>query len=243
MFLPHILRQHLLRLDLTAATSLAIRYQRLPYFSHALEVLLHTVLDDEVDNTLSSEDDSLLPSVLRFLSTFPDYLDIIVQCTRKTEVRSWRTLFAHLPPPQQLFEQSLGKGLLKTAGGYLLVLHTFQELGSSSEQCVRLLQRAKEADDWDLCKELARFLMALDESGEALREALARMDLQPPEETEEVRLKTPRINTNSKRYVVNKAFPNSSSPISSGVQTPRSQALSDEGGTVASEDYFSPRSQ
>ena len=119
----------------------------------------------------------LLPSVLSFLSSFPEYLDILVQCTRKTEVRSWRTLFAHLPPPQELFEESLRKGLLKTAGGYLLVLHTFEELSSSSQQLVRLLSRAKEEQDWELCKELARFLMALDESGATLRQALEMVQL------------------------------------------------------------------
>ena len=114
--------------------------------------------------------------MLSFLSSFPNYLDILVQCTRKTEVRSWHTLFASLPPPQELFEESLRKGLLKTAGGYLLILHTFEERDSSSEQCIHLLQRAKEAGDWDLCKELARFLMALDESGTTLRQAMERIN-------------------------------------------------------------------
>lgn len=134
------------------------------------------MLDDEVDSP-PAPTDALLPSVLAFLSYFPSYLDILVQCTRKTEVRSWRTLFAHLPPPQTLFEASLEKGMLKTAGGYLLVLHTLEEAESGSEQCVRLLQKAKEKGDWDLCKELARFLMALDESGEELRKAVKRMNL------------------------------------------------------------------
>lgn len=91
--------------------------------------------------------------------------------------------------------------MLKTAGGYLLVLHTFDEgAEASSEQCVRLLQRAKEANEWDLCKELARFLMALDESGDTLREAVDRMGIgigmseeggEGVEEEEAVRLKTP----------------------------------------------------
>jgi hypothetical protein len=137
------------------------------------------VLDEEVD-TPPPPDQALLPGVLSFLSSFPQFLDIIVQCTRKTEVRSWKTLFAHLPAPQQLFEESLEKGTLKTAGGYLLVLHTLDELGSSSQQLIRLLRRARDEKDWELCKELARFLMALDESGDTLRAALAEVDLAPP---------------------------------------------------------------
>ena len=175
LFLPSIIRRHLSQMDPAAASSLAHRYQHLPYFSHALEILLHTVLDDEVDKPRDPES-ALLPPVLSFLSSFPDYLDILVQCTRKTEVRSWKTLFANLPPPQELFEASLEKGMLKTAGGYLLVLNTLEESERSSEHCVRLLRRAKQAGDWDLCKELARFLMALDTRGTVLREAMEEME-------------------------------------------------------------------
>ena len=68
-------------------------------------------------------------------------------------------------------------GSLKTAGGYLLVLHNLEELHTGSNQSLRLLHRAKEERDWELCKELARFLMALDETGGTLREALAQVDL------------------------------------------------------------------
>jgi hypothetical protein len=171
-----MLRHHLGQYNSPAALHLSHHYQHLQYFAHALEILLHDVLDEEVDTSPPPEQ-ALLPSVLSFLSSFPQYLDIVVQCTRKTEVRSWRTLFSYLPPPQELFEESLQRDSLKTAGGYLLVLHTFEELGTSSQQLVRLLQRAKQEQDWDLCKELARFLMALDESGGTLREALELVEL------------------------------------------------------------------
>ena len=137
------------------------------------------MLDEEVD-TAPPPEQALLPKVLSFLSSFPQYLDIVVQCTRKTEVRSWRTLFSNLPPAQELFEESLQRGSLKTAGGYLLVLHTFEELNSVSNQVVRLLQRARAEQDWDLCKELARFLMALDESGATLRKTLELVELGGP---------------------------------------------------------------
>ena len=192
LFLPEILRRHLAYFDTFAASAFAFRYQQLPYFSHALEILLHTVLDDEVDKP-PHPGATLLPAVVSFLSSFPDYLDILVQCTRKTEVRSWRTLFDNLPPPQELFEASLDKGMLKTAGGYLLVLQTFEDSEHSSEQCVRLLQRAQEAGDWDLCKELARFLMALDTTGDTLREAMERMQIERVDAKDDsVRLKTPQ---------------------------------------------------
>ncbi|CAI6246346.1 unnamed protein product [Periconia digitata] len=184
LFLPALLRQHLAQYNHPGALHLSHHYQHLLYFPHALEMLLHEVLDEEVDTDPTPEH-ALLPSVLSFLSSFPQYLDIVVQCTRKTELRSWRTLFANLPPPEELFEESLEKGSLKTAGGYLLVLHTFEELSATGDQVVRLLRRAKEEQDWDLCKELARFLMALDETGSTLRHTLELVNLKAPAAMEE----------------------------------------------------------
>jgi hypothetical protein len=171
--LPDVLRSYLAANRSADALRLAQQYEHLEYFAHGLEILLHHVLDEEVDaNPTPAPEHAILPRVLSLLSSFKQYLDIVVQCTRKTEVRSWRTLFAYLPPPQELFEESLQRGSLKTAGGYLLILHTFDELATASEQSVRLLSRAMHEEDWDLCKELARFLAALDETGDTLGEAM-----------------------------------------------------------------------
>lgn len=153
------------------AIHLAQQYQHLEYFSHALEVLLHNVLDEEADASPTPED-AILPRVLSLLSSFKEYLDIVLQCTRKTEARQWKTLFEYLPPVQELFEESLQRGTLKTAGGYLLILHTLEESELVSEQSVRLFSRAIKEQDWELCKELARFLAALDETGSTLHEAV-----------------------------------------------------------------------
>ncbi|KAI1824236.1 RIC1-domain-containing protein [Xylaria intraflava] len=183
LFLPDILHFYLKANDATAALTLAQQYQDLEYFAHGLEILLHHVLDEEVDLAPAPEA-AVLPRVLTLLSSFKQYLDIVVQCTRKTEVRSWRTLFAYLPPPQELFEESLQRGSLKTAGGYLLILHTFEELDAASEQSIRLLSRAIREEDWELCKELARFLAAMDESGETLREAMRLVNLQVKKESD-----------------------------------------------------------
>jgi len=205
-------------------------------------------LDEEVD-CVPQPEVALLPVVLSFLCSFSQYLDIVVQCTRKTEVRSWRTLFSYLPPPAELFEESLQKGSLKTAGGYLLVLHTFEELSSSSEQLVRLLARAKSEGDWELCKELARFLTALDESGDTLREALELVDLRSPQEQpsggsflfEGSRLKVPQFEkygspggySGSSNGYDRRSRSSSRSPTSSPTIGERLK-----GGSV-SEDYFS----
>ena len=163
------------------------------YFAHGLEILLHHVLDEEVDNgSRASKNDGplphegpLLPTVIAFLqASLPtrDYLDIVVQCTRKTELRFWRTLFAYLPPPKDLFEQALKLDSLKTAVGYLLVLQAFEDEdeghdGRIEEYVVRLIGLASHKGDWELCAELARFLIALDASGEMLQRAIARVGL------------------------------------------------------------------
>lgn len=176
LFLPDCLRHLLCDGRASEAVQLAERFQHLEYFAHALEMLLHKVLDEEVDSTPKPEA-AVLPRVLSLLSSFKQYLDVVVQCTRKTEVRQWRTLFAYLPPVQELFEESLQSGSLKTAGGYLIVLHTLDELGSAPEQTQRLLSMAMQEEDWELCKELARFLAAMDDTGTTLREAMEAVNI------------------------------------------------------------------
>jgi hypothetical protein len=91
------------------------------------------------------------------------------------------------------------KGDLKTAGGYLLVLHTLEdEAGakSSSKQVVELLKRAKDEREWELCKELARFLRALDDDGSTLQRALEDVGLASPRK-DGMTLRTSRLSISS----------------------------------------------
>ncbi|KAJ5186335.1 hypothetical protein N7449_011099 [Penicillium cf. viridicatum] len=193
LFLPYFLQYGLTNIGTPAALALCRHFSHLSYFAHGLEILLHHVLDDEVDNESranKSEDpqaraEPLLPTVIAFLqASLPprDYLEIVVQCTRKTELRSWRTLFTYLPPPKDLFEQALKLDSLKTAVGYLLVLQAFEDEeeghdGRIEEYVIRLIALASQKGDWELCAELARFLIALDASGEMLRRAISRVGL------------------------------------------------------------------
>jgi RAB6A-GEF complex partner protein 1 len=183
LFIPYLL-QHYLSAErrASAAVALAHQYEHLTYYAHALEVLLHNVLDDEADSRSESpnRNDSLLPTVLSLLYSSlseSSYLSTIVQCIRKTEITSWSTLLAHLPPPAVLFEQALQLDDLKTATGCLIVLQSFEEdheEGDANEEDVenyvtRLMALAREKNDWELCSDLAQFLMALDPVGDALR--------------------------------------------------------------------------
>ncbi|KAF2484451.1 RIC1-domain-containing protein [Neohortaea acidophila] len=177
LFLPQLLEHHLAQFNSSAALHVCEAFQHLPYFPHALEIMLHDVLDAAVDSPPASPELALLSTAVSFLSSFPSYLDVIVNCTRKTELRSWKTLFSCLPPVLDLFEQSLSQGKLKTAAGYLLVLHTLEgdeELGNSQEaEHTKLLTAAAAAHDWELCSELARFMVGIDRSGTTLRAALS----------------------------------------------------------------------
>ncbi|KAL4989750.1 RIC1-domain-containing protein [Aspergillus falconensis] len=193
LFLPYFLQHSLVQGDIPAAHSLCQHFSHLSYFPHALEILLHHVLDEEVDNVArdskvdnqTPKHDPLLPSVITFLqASLPPsvYLDIVVQCTRKTELRSWRTLFAYLPAPKDLFEQALKLNSLKTAVGYLLVLQAFEDEAEDhgapvEDYVVRLMILASQKSDWELCAQLARFLVALDGSGDMLRRAVSRAGL------------------------------------------------------------------
>jgi RAB6A-GEF complex partner protein 1 len=111
LFLHHILLCHLEARQIREATAFAAHYQNLVYFAHALEILLHTVVESE--STLECESDTdegelsseaVLPSVVEFLDHFDAALDVVVGCARKTEMTRWRRLFSIVGNPKALFE-------------------------------------------------------------------------------------------------------------------------------------------
>ncbi|KZV80378.1 RIC1-domain-containing protein [Exidia glandulosa HHB12029] len=194
LFIHHILRFHLDHSQLREAVQFATHYQNLVFFAHALEILLYTVLESEpesepepVETTPSlsvSTDKSLLASVVEFLDYFDDCLEVVVGCARKTEVTRWRRLFDIVGNPKTLFETCIRMDRLKTAGSYLLVLHNLEQLDETNDDAIRLLKKAKESRDWDLCRQLLRFLRSIDDSGSSLRSALAGANIVLPPEVE-----------------------------------------------------------
>jgi hypothetical protein len=93
------------------AVSFASHYQNLVFFAHALEILLHTVVESE--STLDYEKDegeadvcpdAVLSTVVEFLDYFDASLDVVVGCARKTEMTRWRRLFSIVGNPKVLFE-------------------------------------------------------------------------------------------------------------------------------------------
>ncbi|GAA5895098.1 Ric1p [Sporobolomyces salmoneus] len=192
LFLHHILRFHLTRNQRKEAVLFASHYQHLVYFAHSLEILLHGVLEDEADAAASSpnsskqfitngteEDEGVLPRVVEFLDHFDECLQVVVNCARKTEVARWEFLFNVVGKPRDLFEKCISSGFLKVAASYLLVLHNLEPVEQSSKDTVRLLTTAMEAEDWNLCRELLRFLYSLDRTGLILRAALSESSALP----------------------------------------------------------------
>ncbi|GAA5919951.1 hypothetical protein JCM6882_000223 [Rhodosporidiobolus microsporus] len=195
LFLPPILRFHLTRAQLAEAVLFASHYQHLVYFAHALEILLHAVLEDEADAALSlsrsqgpsaaaaataRDGGGVLPRVIEFLDHFDECLQVVVNCARKTEQTRWTFLFDAVGKPRDLFENCVTSGFLKVAASYLLVLHNLEPLEQSSKDTVRLLKTAMEAGEWTLCRELLRFLYSLDRTGVILRTALSESGALPP---------------------------------------------------------------
>lgn len=107
MFLHHILLYHLEAHQVQEAVLLAAHYQHLVFFAHALEILLHTVVESDASLDAENEDpyrDAVLSTTVEFLDHFDAALDVVVGCARKTEMTRWRRLFSIVGNPKALFE-------------------------------------------------------------------------------------------------------------------------------------------
>jgi len=161
VYLQQLLRQLIRRNLGQHAWEIAHSCSSLPYFQHSLELLLHSVLEEEA----TSKDpipDALLPSIVDFIRSFPVYRETVVRCTRKTEVALWPYLFAAVGSPKDLFSECLEKGELSTAASYLIVLQSLEPASVARQHATQLLDAALDGGNWKLAKELIRFLRAID---------------------------------------------------------------------------------
>ncbi|KAH9937401.1 RIC1-domain-containing protein [Fomitopsis serialis] len=184
LFLHHVLLYHLENGQVREAILFASHYQHLVYLAHALEMTLHNVVEEDAtlqDGDGSAKRERLLPDTIEFLDHFDICLDVVVGCARKIEMTRWARLFDVVGNPKDLFELCLSSNRLKTAGSYLLVLHGLDQLDADGVggDAVRLLRSAITVKDWQLCREILRFLHFIDETGGALRKALSEADVVP----------------------------------------------------------------
>uniref|UniRef100_A0AAY4DW43 Protein RIC1 homolog n=1 Tax=Denticeps clupeoides TaxID=299321 RepID=A0AAY4DW43_9TELE len=165
IYLHHILRQLLVRNLGEQALMLAQSCATLPYFPHVLELMVHVVLEEEATSR-EPIPDPLLPTVAKFITEFPLFLQTIVHCARKTEYALWNYLFAAVGNPKDLFEECLMAQDLDTAASYLIILQNMEVPAVSRQHATLLFNTALEQGKWDLCRHMIRFLKAIG-SGEA----------------------------------------------------------------------------
>ncbi|XP_051732779.1 guanine nucleotide exchange factor subunit RIC1 isoform X3 [Ctenopharyngodon idella] len=165
IYLHHILRQLLVRNLGEQALMLAQSCASLPYFPHVLELMVHVVLEEEATSR-EPIPDPLLPTVAKFVTEFPLFLQTIVHCARKTEYALWNYLFAAVGNPKDLFEECLMAQDLDTAASYLIILQNMEVPAVSRQHATLLFNTALEQGKWDLCRQMMRFLKAIG-SGES----------------------------------------------------------------------------
>ncbi|XP_015368473.1 PREDICTED: guanine nucleotide exchange factor subunit Rich [Diuraphis noxia] len=162
VYLHQILRQLIRRNLGFHAWEVARCCTNLPYFSHSLELLLHEVLEEEATSK-EPIPDAQLPSVIEFIQEFPNlYLETVVQCARKTEIALWPYLFSAAGKPKDLFQECLKRQNLNTAASYLIILQNLESSSVSCKYATLLLDSALDSCQWDLSKDLVRFLKAID---------------------------------------------------------------------------------
>ncbi|XP_030573202.1 guanine nucleotide exchange factor subunit Rich [Drosophila novamexicana] len=161
VYLHKVLRQLIKRNLGYSAWEIAQSCRSLPYFPHALELLLHEVLEEEASSKLPIPD-AQLPSILDFIREFPVYLQTIVQCARKTEIALWPYLFSMAGKPKELFHLCLQAEQLETAASYLIIIQNLEPSSVSKQHANMLLDIALNQRKWELAKDLIRFLKAID---------------------------------------------------------------------------------
>lgn len=154
----HCLLKQLLKRNLgNFALKIASACRSLPYFNHILELLLHSVLDEEA-TSIEPIPDPLLPTAVSFIHEFPEYLQTIIYTARKTELAHWNLLFSVSHTPRQLFYLCLQENLLETATAALIILQSMENNAEGLKIALELLDEALNKKCWGAARDIIRFI-------------------------------------------------------------------------------------
>ncbi|KAI6654292.1 RAB6A-GEF complex partner protein 1 isoform X1 [Oopsacas minuta] len=132
----------------------------LPHFDYILEHLIHSVLEEEAAQGAPTAN-ALLPNVIELIRPFPNFIKIVGECARKTEIAVWTYLFGAAGKPKELFELAMEKGNLEIAANYLLIVETIEQPAVAYRLVRRILNACLESSNWPLCTNLIQFIQAI----------------------------------------------------------------------------------
>ena len=102
LFIHQIIHNLLLNGLNDDAFEFASCYQDLEYFDHALEILLHTLLE-ESEGKKGFHRGDLLVTAINLVQKFPMALQVIVNCARKSEMSLWSRFFSATEDPKTFY--------------------------------------------------------------------------------------------------------------------------------------------
>lgn len=157
VYLLHLLQDNLEQLH---------KYAHLDYYDQVLQSLLNRAL---INNRQLAE---MVDIVKR---TAKSWRHVVASCARKVEAEYWPRLFKEVgESPAQLFDAALADGDLESASEFLIVVHADKEsnqgVEASGTATQQLFKAAFKAGKMELCREVCEFLLAVDESGEELKQ-------------------------------------------------------------------------
>lgn len=99
---------------------------------------------------------------MAFIHEFPEYLETIVHCARKTELAFWNLLFSVSHHPRELFKMCLKEDQLDTATSCLIILQSMESTIASVQHATILLEEALNKRRWLIARDIVRFLKSID---------------------------------------------------------------------------------
>eukprot|EP00002_Diphylleia_rotans_P008762 TRINITY_DN1874_c0_g1_i4.p1 TRINITY_DN1874_c0_g1~~TRINITY_DN1874_c0_g1_i4.p1 ORF type:complete len:1115 (+),score=149.97 TRINITY_DN1874_c0_g1_i4:53-3397(+) len=186
-FLNSILRMYLSNNQIEKAYQIAQKWSTSMQFSHSLELLLHEALEEQTLSIARSiPEDSSLHRAVRLLKQFPQFPDIVVHCTRKTDISHWGHIFKCVGSPKALYERCLLSRPLSTAASYLIILRNVEGQIVTNRCAVRLLESSLQQHEYQLARDILRFLNALDGQERFTRYEVVTAPKKPVSKIEEI---------------------------------------------------------